>query len=116
MVVVQRQDCLSEYRGRLARDTGIRQPLATEELQGMDRPRKSKPLVAIISSSRFSSSGVKEKSTEKIDGAIATIMVLCCSAFTKGERDYEANQRKRALLKKECIHTPANTTELFLFE
>ena len=29
---------------------------------------------------------------------------LCCSAFAKGERDYEANQRKRALLKKERIH------------
>ena len=34
---------------------------------------------------------------------------LCCSAFTKGERDYEANQRTRALLKKERIHIPTNT-------
>ncbi len=39
---------------------------------------------------------------------------LCCSAFTKGERDYEANQRKRALLKKECIHIPTNTTTILL--
>ena len=35
---------------------------------------------------------------------------LCCSAFTKGERDYEANQRRRALLKKERIHIPTNST------
>lgn len=39
---------------------------------------------------------------------------LCCSAFTKGERDYETNQRKRALLKKECIHIPTNTTTILL--
>ena len=35
---------------------------------------------------------------------------LCCSAFTKGERDYEANQRRRALLKKERVHIPTNST------
>ena len=35
---------------------------------------------------------------------------LCCSAFTKGERDYEANQRRRTLLKKEHIHIPTNST------
>ena len=35
---------------------------------------------------------------------------LCCSAFAKGERDYETNQRKRALLKKERIHIPTDTT------
>ncbi len=35
---------------------------------------------------------------------------LCCSAFTKGDRDYEANQRKRTLLKKERIHLPTNTS------
>ena len=34
---------------------------------------------------------------------------LCCSAFAKGDRDYEANQRKRTLLKKERIHLPTNT-------
>lgn len=37
---------------------------------------------------------------------------LCCSAFAKGERDYEANQRKRVLLKKERIHIPSNTTTI----
>lgn len=35
---------------------------------------------------------------------------LCCSAFTKGERDYETNQKKRSLLKKERIHIPTNTS------
>ena len=39
---------------------------------------------------------------------------LCCSAFTKGERDYEANQRKRTLLVKERIHIPSNTTTVLL--
>lgn len=39
---------------------------------------------------------------------------LCCSAFAKGERDYEANQRKRALLKKERIHIASNTTTVLL--
>lgn len=37
---------------------------------------------------------------------------LCCSAFAKGERDYKTNQRKRALLKKERIHIPSNTTTI----
>ena len=35
---------------------------------------------------------------------------LCCSAFTKGERDYEANQRMRIVLKKERIHMATNTS------
>ncbi len=35
---------------------------------------------------------------------------LCCSAFSKGTRDYETNQRKRTLLKKERIHLPTNTS------
>lgn len=39
---------------------------------------------------------------------------LCCSAFAKGERDYEKNQRKRALLKIERIHIPSNTTTILL--
>lgn len=39
---------------------------------------------------------------------------LCCSAFSKGERDYEMNQRKRVLLKKERIHIPSNTTTILL--
>lgn len=37
---------------------------------------------------------------------------LCCSAFAKGERDYKTNHRKRALLKKERIHIPSNTTTI----
>lgn len=39
---------------------------------------------------------------------------LCCSAFAKGERDYETNQRKRALLKKERVHIASNTTTVLL--
>lgn len=39
---------------------------------------------------------------------------LCCSAFAKGDRDYETNQRKRALLKKERIHIASNTTTVLL--
>ena len=39
---------------------------------------------------------------------------LCCSAFTKGNRDYEQNQKKRALLKKERIHIPSNITTVLL--
>lgn len=39
---------------------------------------------------------------------------LCCSTFTKGERDYESNQKKLSLLKKDRIHIPTNiTTTLF---
>lgn len=34
---------------------------------------------------------------------------LCCSAFVKGARDYERNQRPRAILKKERIHIPTQT-------
>lgn len=39
---------------------------------------------------------------------------LCCSAFAKGDRDYETNQRKRALLKKERIHIASNTATVLL--
>lgn len=39
---------------------------------------------------------------------------LCCSAFAKGDRDYETNQRKRALLKKERIHIASNTITVLL--
>jgi hypothetical protein len=39
---------------------------------------------------------------------------LCCSAFAKGERDYETNQRSRALLKKIRIHIPDNTETILL--
>lgn len=40
---------------------------------------------------------------------------LCCSAFTKGERDYETNQRTRILLKKERVHMATNTS-LILYD
>ncbi len=39
---------------------------------------------------------------------------LCCSAFTKGNRNYETNQRKRILLQKVRIHIPSNTTTILL--
>lgn len=39
---------------------------------------------------------------------------LCCSAFTKEERDYETNQRSRALLKKERIHISTNTSAILM--
>lgn len=39
---------------------------------------------------------------------------LCCSLFEKGDRDYEANQRPLALLKKERIHIPTNTSTTLL--
>lgn len=39
---------------------------------------------------------------------------LCCSIFEEGDRDYEANQRPRALLKKERIHIPTNTSTILL--
>jgi hypothetical protein len=39
---------------------------------------------------------------------------LCCSTFKKGERDYEANQRSRTLMKKERIHIPTDTSTLLL--
>lgn len=39
---------------------------------------------------------------------------LCCSAFTKGARNYETNQRTLALLKKEHIHIPTNTSTILL--
>jgi len=37
---------------------------------------------------------------------------LCCSAFAKGERDYETNQRMRTLLKKERIHIATSTSTI----
>ena len=39
---------------------------------------------------------------------------LCCSTFAKGDRDYEQNQKKRTLLKKERIHIPSNITTVSL--
>lgn len=39
---------------------------------------------------------------------------LCCSTFEQGERNYEANQRSRTLLKKERIHIPTNTSLILL--
>lgn len=38
---------------------------------------------------------------------------LCCSAFTKGTRDYEINQRSRTILKKERVHIDTQTTVVF---
>lgn len=35
---------------------------------------------------------------------------LCCSAFTKGSRDYEANQPSRTILKKERLHIKTQTS------
>lgn len=37
---------------------------------------------------------------------------LCCSTFTKDKRDYEINQQRRTLLKKERVHIPTNTTTI----
>ena len=45
-------------------------------------------------------------------GDVARCDFLCCSAFTKGERDYEMNQRLRTLLKKERIHIATNTSNV----
>lgn len=39
---------------------------------------------------------------------------LCCSAFIKEERDYETNQRSRALLKKERLHIPTGESVVLL--
>ena len=39
---------------------------------------------------------------------------LCFSTFAKGDRDYEQNQKKRTLLKKERIHIPSNITTVLL--
>lgn len=38
---------------------------------------------------------------------------LCCSAFRQGERNYENNQKRFSLLRKERIHIPDNTSILF---
>ena len=37
---------------------------------------------------------------------------LCCSAFVKGERDYETNQRLRVILKKERLHLASGTSTI----
>lgn len=37
---------------------------------------------------------------------------LCCSAFVQGDRNYEANQRSRSLLKKERIHLPSSASTI----
>lgn len=39
---------------------------------------------------------------------------LCCSIFSKGNRDYEANQRSRTLLKKERIHISSDVSTVLL--
>lgn len=39
---------------------------------------------------------------------------VCCSAFEKGDRDYETNQRSRSLLKKERIHIPSGHSTILL--
>ena len=47
-------------------------------------------------------------------GGNATCDYLCCSIFEEGYRDYTTNQRSRALLKKERIHIPTNTSTILL--
>lgn len=37
---------------------------------------------------------------------------LCCSAFVKGSRNYETNQRTRSILKKERIHISSNVSSI----
>ena len=37
---------------------------------------------------------------------------LCCSAFTKAERDYETNQRTRTILKKERMHISSQASAI----
>lgn len=39
---------------------------------------------------------------------------VCCSAFTKTERDYRENQRPRAVLKKERVHISTNASTILL--
>lgn len=39
---------------------------------------------------------------------------LCCSIFEKGNRDYEANQRLRTLMKKERIHLASGATDILI--
>lgn len=39
---------------------------------------------------------------------------LCCSIFEKGDRDYEINQSKRIILKKERILISSNTSEILI--
>lgn len=38
---------------------------------------------------------------------------LCCSAFEQGNRNYECNQKRFTLLRKERIHIPDNKSILF---
>lgn len=45
------------------------------------------------------------------DGA-AKCDYLCCSAFIKGERDYECNQRTRTILKKERLHISSQESKI----
>ena len=47
-------------------------------------------------------------------GGAAKCDYLCCSAFKQGNRNYEANQRSLALLKKERIHIGTNTSTILL--
>ena len=44
----------------------------------------------------------------------ASCNYLCCSAFIKDTRDYEANQQSSTILKKERIHKPTETSEILL--
>ena len=39
---------------------------------------------------------------------------LCCSTFQQGDRNYEANQRSRTLMKKERVHIPSDTSTILL--
>ena len=41
-------------------------------------------------------------------------LTLCCSAFEQGNRNYQANQRPRSLMKKERLHIPSNTSTILL--
>ncbi|MCC8052008.1 MAG: PBECR4 domain-containing protein [Clostridiales bacterium] len=45
------------------------------------------------------------------DGA-AKCDYLCCSAFIKGDRDYECNQRTRTILKKERLHISSQESKI----
>ena len=65
----------------------------------------------LISSNSNSGSFVFILKTDPNDGMPN---YLCNSLFEKSERDYEANQRVRTLMKKERIHIPSNTAEVLL--
>ncbi len=49
---------------------------------------------------------------QRTDNQTAICECLCCSAFIKGSRDYEINQRPRIILKKERIHTATQKTDV----